>query len=301
MTADSDPVLLSFKCYLRDERNLSPHTRSAYMRDLLEFRQVITSLSGRENGFDWVAVDHLTIRRYLAYLHKRNRRTTIARKLSALRTCFRFLVREGVVQSNPADLVATPRRETFLPQTMTIDEVFALLEGKGLGESSRLRDKAIFELLYSSGLRIGELTSLDIGRVDMEQRLVRVVGKGSKERIVPIGSKAREALVAYLEARSWPAEKEPLFLNFRGGRLSARSVQRHLKQLLLAAGLSTELTPHSLRHSFATHLLDGGADLRAIQELLGHSSLSTTQRYTHVSMEQLTAVYDKAHPRSRKK
>lgn len=271
------------------------------MRDLREFCQVVTTFSGGEGGFSWDGVDHLTIRRYLAHLHKRNGRTTIARKLSSLRTCYRFLVREGAVQSNPADLVGTPRRETFLPQTMTIDEVFALLEGKGLGESSRLRDRTIFELLYSSGLRIGELTSLDVGRVDMEQGLVRVVGKGSKERVVPIGRKALESLQSYLEIRNWPADKEPLFLNVRGGRLTARSIQRHLKQLLLQAGLSTELTPHSLRHSFATHLLDGGADLRAIQELLGHASLSTTQRYTHVSMEQLTAVYDKAHPRSRKK
>jgi integrase/recombinase XerC len=182
-----------------------------------------------------------------------------------------------------------------------VDEAFALMEsGDGSGLLA-MRDRAIVEMLYSCGLRVSELTALDVGSVSLEEGLVRVLGKGSKERIVPVGRQAREALRLYLDERNAPPDGEPLFLNHRGGRLTPRSIQRHLKKYLLMAGILKEATPHSLRHSFATHLLDGGADLRAIQELLGHASLSTTQKYTQVSVDHLTAVYDKAHPRSRKK
>lgn len=289
-----------FQQYLAVERNLSPHTCAAYLRDLAEFREFLDGL-GMADATALSRVDHLLLRRYLAELHKSNQRTSIARKLSALRTFFRYLVREGVLPSNPAAALATPKRNRYLPKTLSVDEATALME-RGHGTTVlALRDRAILELFYSSGLRISELTGLDIGGLDLRENLVRVLGKGRKERIVPVGRKAHEALAAYLEARGAVDDNQPLFANHRGGRLTPRSIQRHLKSWLIKANVIKDISPHALRHSFATHLLDGGADLRAIQELLGHVSLSTTQRYTQVSVDQLMAVYDKAHPRSKKK
>lgn len=289
-----------FRQYLAVERNVSPHTCAAYLRDLGEFHAFLTS-RGEAGPGALHRIDHLLLRLFLAELHKANQRTSIARKLSALRTFFRFLVREGVLAANPAEGVATPKRNRYLPKTLSVDEATTLME-RGHGATTlALRDRAILELLYSSGLRVSELTGLDVGALDLRERLVRVLGKGRKERIVPVGRKAYDALVAYLEARGAVGDDLPLFVNRRGGRLTPRSVQRHLKVRLLKAGVLKDISPHALRHSFATHLLDGGADLRAIQELLGHASLSTTQRYTQVSVDQLLAVYDKAHPRSRKK
>ena len=289
-----------FATYLSDERNLSPHTRVAYLRDLDEFQTFLE----RHGGSDQAAlarIDSLLLRRYLAELHKRNQRTSIARKLSALRTFFRYLVREGALPGNPTEGLSTPKLNRYLPKTLSVDEAQALMErGYGTGLLD-LRDRAIVELFYSSGLRVSELTGLDVGSLDLREKLVRVLGKGRKERIVPVGRKAHEALLAYLEGRGMPGSEEPLFLNARGGRLTPRSVQRNLKARLIKAGLIKDISPHALRHSFATHLLDGGADLRAIQELLGHVSLSTTQKYTQVSVDHLMSVYDKAHPRSKKK
>lgn len=289
-----------FHQYLAVERNVSRHTCAAYLRDLVEFRGFLAGHGG-DDAAALARVDHLLLRRYLAELHKRNQRTSIARKLSSLRTFFRYLVREGGVPSNPAEGVATPKRGRYLPKTLSVDEATALME-RGHGSTVlALRDRAILELLYSSGLRISELTGLNVEGLDLRENLVRVLGKGQKERIVPVGRKAREALTAYLEARGSAGDAAPLFINRRGGRLTPRSIQRHLKVYLIKAGVLKDISPHALRHSFATHLLDGGADLRAIQELLGHVSLSTTQRYTQVSVDQLMSVYDKAHPRSRKK
>lgn len=289
-----------FTSYLADERNLSPHTRAAYLRDLAEFGDFLARHGGA--GREQLArVDSFVLRRYLAELHKRNQRTSIARKLSTLRTFFRYLVREGLLAGNPAEGLATPKLNHYLPKTLSVDEATALMERGYNGTLLDLRDRAICELFYSSGLRVSELTGLDVGALDLRENLVRVLGKGRKERIVPVGRKAHEALQSYLDARGAPADQEPLFVNARGGRLTPRSVQRNLKVRLLKAGLIKDISPHALRHSFATHLLDGGADLRAIQELLGHASLSTTQKYTQVSVDQLMAVYDKAHPRSRKK
>jgi integrase/recombinase XerC len=290
-----------FDRHLAVERNVSEHTRRAYRQDLEAFRLFL------RDGLQWPAagmlerIDNLVLRRYLATLHKRNKKSTIGRKLAALRTFFRYLVREGVLKVNPGELVATPKQEKYLPRTLTVDESFALMEQGGGADLLALRDRAIVETLYSCGLRVGELTGLNIGSVDLREGLLRVLGKGRKERIVPVGSKAREALDHYLKARGNPADAEPLFLNHRGGRLTARSVERNLKVRLLKAGILKGATPHALRHSFATHLLDGGADLRAIQELLGHASLSTTQKYTQVSVDHLMHTYDQAHPRSRKK
>lgn len=294
-------LISRFDHHLAVERNVSPHTRRAYLQDLEEFRTFLSEelkWSGEEQA---QRIDKLVLRRYLALLHKRCRKSTIGRKLSSLRSFFRFLVREGVLVANPGDAVATPRKEKYLPKTLSVDETFALMETGAVAGKLSLRDRAIVETLYSCGLRVGELTSLNVGAVDVREGLVRVVGKGRKERIVPVGSKALEAISVYLGERGNPADNDPLFLNHRGGRLTARSIERNLKVRLLQAHILKDATPHALRHSFATHLLDGGADLRSIQELLGHASLSTTQKYTQVSVDHLMAVYDKAHPRSRKK
>jgi integrase/recombinase XerC len=290
-----------FDRHLQVERNVSAHTYHAYMRDLQEFYTFLQSIFKVVDLDCLGKVDRVVLRRYLAQLHKKNRKSTIARKLSALRTFFRYLVRQGHLAANPGDLVSTPRQEKYLPTVMTVDETFALIDTINKGDRLSLRDRAIFELLYSCGLRISELTGLDVGKVYFDQELVRVTGKGDKERIVPVGQHALNALRAYLDERSNPGDQEPMFVNRNGGRLTARSIQRHLKKHLLLAGVLKDATPHALRHSFATHLLDGGADLRAIQELLGHASLSTTQKYTQVSVDHLTSVYDKAHPRSKKR
>jgi len=251
------------------------------------------------------SVDSLDIREYLGRLYKRYKRSTIARKLSAVRSFYLFAEKSGRSDKNPAAAVMTPRQENTIPNYLPVDQMFALLEGPDKGTPLGLRDLAILEVLYSTGLRVSELAGLNLHDVDLDQRLVKVLGKGSKERIVPIGKAAVSVLTAYLDsttaqrARNRKGMVFPVFLNARGGRLSTRSIATVVKRYGVKCGLMTEISPHSLRHTFATHLLDGGADLRSVQELLGHSSLSTTQRYTHVSLDRLMKVYDKAHPRSK--
>jgi integrase/recombinase XerC len=224
-----------------------------------------------------------------------------------VRSFFLFLEKGGLSEGNPAFYIATTKHEIHLPGYLTVDHVFRLLEKPGQKTPLNQRDLAILEMLYSCGIRASELEALNLSSVDFNERLVRVTGKGNKERIVPIGRKALEAVRIYLEATQDLREKAgdhstdaPLFINFRGGRLSVRSLGRIIKRYAIASGLSSETSPHSMRHSFATHLLDGGADLRSVQELLGHKNLSTTQKYTHVSLDRLMDVYDKAHPRSGK-
>jgi integrase/recombinase XerC len=299
--------------YLSAERNASPHTCRSYLTDLKEFVNFLkdTGLHLSSDGkVEMEKVDRLTIRRYLSFVHRKNRKSSIARKISTLRSFFKFLVREHMVSSNPAKAVSTPKVEKLLPGALTVDEAFRLMDLPGLliretsSDRSRkksFRDRAILELLYSSGIRVGELVALNINQLNLDLGIVKVMGKGRKERIVPVGSKAIEAVRAYLEERRSPDEEVPLFLNLRGGRLTARSVDRLIKNYTRQAGIFRKVSPHSLRHTFATHLLDAGADIREIQEMLGHASLSTTQRYTHVSMGKLMEVYDKAHPRSFKK
>lgn len=292
-----------FMRHLTFERNLSPHTIAAYRRDLLQFYDFLHLATGTLPDIEQIkGLSPLLLRRYLAQRHRLNRRTSIGRKLAALRTFLRYLVREGILLTSPAEALTSPRAEKYLPRVLSVDDVFRLLD-QPPGENILLflRDKLAYELLYSCGLRVAELTALNLDSIDTQQGVVRVVGKGGKERVVPVGSTAIAALKAYLSARGNVDEKSPLLLNARGGRLTTRSIQRLLKKYLLRAGLPTDTSPHALRHSFATHLLDGGADLRAIQELLGHASLSTTQKYTQVSYSHLTKVYDAAHPRSRKK
>ena len=294
--------LKRFEQHIATERNLSPLTVEAYMRDLHQFQDFLgqhKSVNPRKNYLQHI--DLLLLRQYLAQLHKTCSRTSMARKLSAIKVFFRFLVREGVLEISPAEAISTPRQEQYLPKVLSAEQAGHLLDRSPPGIPLLvLRDLALFELTYSCGLRVGELTALDIGAIDLESQQVRVLGKGSKERILPIGRQACHALENYLAERGSTDQCDPLFLNHRGGRLTARSVQRNLKSRLLQFGLPTDVTPHALRHSFATHLLDAGADLRVIQELLGHVSLSTTQKYTKVSFSHLTDVYDRCHPRSHK-
>jgi integrase/recombinase XerC len=287
-----------FLGYLGTERNVSPHTLKAYRGDLEMFREFLVRESGSEVSPG--TVNHLAIRRYLALLHKDHRKSSIGRSLAAIRALFKYLLREGQVRKNPAELVSAPKKEKKVPFHLNIDEVTALVEAPREDDLSGLRDKVILETLYSCGIRLSELTGMNVGDVDLGKGLVRVLGKGGKERIVPLGRHAASAVSAYLAARRDPPFDSPFILNARGGRLTGRSVARIIDKYILRIAAMKKISPHTLRHTFATHLLEGGADLRAIQELLGHASLSTTQKYTHVSIDRLMEVYDKAHPKARK-
>ncbi len=289
------------------EKGYSQHTCRAYRHDLEEFSVYFVEISGssHRSGPDAVKieqVDAMTIRGYLGHLHKKNTKRTVARKLSALRSFFNYFVKQGRLTDNPAEMILTPKQDKTIPVYLPVDEMFRLLDsiqGDGL---LALRNRAIFETLYSCGIRVSELVTMNNGDVDENAGLIRVLGKGAKQRIVPIGRKALQAIERYrerLQTRSGSALKleDPLFLNKNSGRLTARSVGRILDKFVRAGGLLKPVSPHALRHSFATHLLDAGADLRIVQELLGHKSLSTTQKYTHVSMDRLMETYDRAHPR----
>lgn len=293
-----------FLDYLTFEKNVSPNTISAYRDDLESFTTFVCNdyLSMARDQLDLRRVDHLTVRSYLAHLSRRKlSRATVARHLSALRSFFKYLVRETVVDANPARTVATPKKERHLPAVLQTSDVALLMEQPDTSSTLGLRDAAWLELLYASGLRISELVGIDIDDLELRSRLVKVRGKGSKERIVPFGTKAETAVRAYLAVRGElirNAEEEAVFVNYRGERITTRSVRRLFDGYVRDAALRTGVSPHTLRHSFATHLLNAGADLRGIQELLGHASLSTTQKYTHLNDWQLMAVYKKAHPRA---
>ena len=287
----NDP-LSAFLRHLSFEKDASPHTVKSYRSDLLEFEKFV----GGDRTLD--GVDQRTVRAYLTHLHARGLDpASVARKLAALRSWFRFLVRRGVLAKNAAREVRSPRLAKKLPSFLPIDEATALVEAKAVGGGERSRDVAVLELLYATGLRVSELVGLDLDAVDRSARTVRVLGKGRKERIVPFGGQAARALEAHLGRRG--ESPGPLFLNRRGGRLTVRAIHTIVRRSAAAAGITRRVSPHTLRHTFATHLLDAGADLRAIQEFLGHSRLSTTQRYTHVGADQLMKVYDAAHPRAR--
>ena len=300
-----DILIEKFDNYINVERNLSLHTRRNYISDLKQFNDF---LKREHSKIKYEAIDNTIIRSYLGFLYKKNRKSSVARKLATLRTFFKFLLRAGILKKNPASLVSTPRLEKHVPSFLSIDETFILLEMPDVTTLAGLRDKAIMEILYSSGLRVSELVETNENDIDLNLGIIKVMGKGKKERIVPIGSKAIEGLNNYLQSgerkRRFPPTSPlnlPVFLNQRGGRLTARSVARIINRYIEQCGLLKNISPHSLRHTFATHMLDAGADLRAIQELLGHVSLSTTQKYTHVSIDKLMEVYDKAHPKSREK
>jgi integrase/recombinase XerC len=281
----------AFLLHLDAERGLSPRTIAAYRADLEQFRQV----HAQRRGADPVParVDIAAVRTYLAALFPTHDAASVARKLSALRTFFRHLVRRGAIAADPTALVRSPKRRRSLPRVLSTDDAAAVVESR----SAKPRDRAIYEVLYGAGLRVSECTALDLGDVS-DDGLVRVRrGKGGKERLVPLGRKAMAALDVWLAERGHGAG--PLFVNARGGRLGARSVQRAIARDAALAGVA-DVTPHAMRHSYATHLLDGGVDLRSIQELLGHSSIAATQVYTHVSLDRLMEVYDRAHPHARK-
>jgi integrase/recombinase XerC len=282
-----------FMDYLDHERGASPHTLRGYATDLAEFRTFLARQGVRELA----RADSRAIRAWLAWLHDRKlAKSSIARKLATVRSCFKFLARRGAVELNPARQVRSPKLPKRLPSFLPKDESKDLLDLEPGPSEAGLRDRALLELLYASGLRVAECCGLDRDDVDRRQGTVRVTGKGGKERVVPVGDAALQAVDAWLAVRG--EARGPLFTNSRGGRLTTRSVHRIVKGRARAAGIDRRVTPHTLRHSFATHMLGEGADLRLIQELLGHSRLSTTQRYTHVSPEHLMKVYDAAHPRA---
>ena len=284
----------AFLRYLEVEKNASPHTLRSYRADLVDFEAHLAAQSETPETADVRAV-----RGWLAALHRRGLDpTSVARKLAAVRSFYRLLVRRGVVERNPAREVRGLRPARKLVGFLPIDETDALVGARALAGAARERDVAILEMLYATGLRVSELAGLDLESVDRDARTVRVLGKGRKERIVPYGVAAARALEAYLGRRS--TRSGPVFTRARGGRLGVRSIRAVVGRAAAAAGVTRRVTPHTLRHTFATHLLDAGADLRVIQELLGHSRLSTTQRYTHVGADQLMKVYDAAHPRSQK-
>lgn len=297
--------LEQFKKYLILEKNASPHTIRNYLSDLSEFinflKDELSSICDRKGSPVLKKIDHLAIRGYLAKIFKKNKRSTLGRKLASLRTFFDFLLNEGIISMNPARLISTPKKEKHLPVFLTIDEIFNLLNAHYPSTFQGLRDRAIIETLYSCGIRVSELVNLNDEDIEFNLGIIKVLGKGKKERIVPIGSHALKALNDYLQARGKIRvdNEHPVFLNNKGKRLSSRSVERIVQKYLASAGIFKKITPHSLRHTFATHLLDAGADLRSIQEMLGHSSLTTTQQYTHVSLDRLIEIYDRSHPRSR--
>ncbi len=285
---------------LEGERNYSPHTLRAYRIDLDEFLNFAAGQGADRPG----QVTHLLTRAFMARLRERGiSKSSIARKLAALRSFFRFLCKQGILKTNPILSVRTPKREKRLPHVLSTEEIGRLLAAPEGEDTAPRRDRAILETLYSTGMRVGELVSLDVHDMDLGAEVVKVMGKRRKERLCPLGSYALSALLGYLEARGIGRMdvsrcREPLFCNLKGGRLTQRSVARMLQTRLIQANLGSRTTPHTLRHSFATHLLDRGADLRSVQELLGHASLSSTQIYTHLSAERLRAIYEKAHPRA---
>ena len=293
-------AIRAFLSDLKHRRGLSANTLTSYESDLVQFQVFLEEELGSSK---LSSIDVLAIRSFLAHLHAQGlARASVARKLAALRTFFRFLQREGILEKNPARLVSTPRLDRKLPARVEEGEVELLLEAPDVTEPLGRRDRAMLELLYGAGLRVGELVGLDLSTCDLDSRLLRVLGKGNKERLVPFGEPAEEALRGYLRDRrelvALGEGTDALFLNHRGGRLTARSVRRLMDGYLKQTALRSGLSPHSLRHAFATHLLENGCDLRAIQELLGHESLSTTQKYTQLSTRKLLEVYEKSHPKA---
>ncbi len=287
-----------FLQYLGKVKGASPHTLAAYRRDLEEYADY---LSRRHLPLDRPD----SVKSFLGHLFQRGlARSTMGRKISAVRSLGKHLVREGVLQANPCDGIPTPRAPRGNPRFLSLEEITALLDTRTGDRCIDLRDLALWELFYTSGIRVSEMAGINTGDWDQEGKVLRIRGKGSKTRIVPLGERASARLKLYLQRSGrWPVPRDqsPVFLNSRGDRLSVRGIQKRLESRLRQCGLDTRISPHVLRHTFATHLLESGADLRAIQEMLGHESLQTTQRYTHVTLDRLLEVYDRAHPRSERK
>ncbi|MBN2106453.1 MAG: tyrosine recombinase XerC [Deltaproteobacteria bacterium] len=297
-----------FEQHLSAVRNASAHTSRGYLHDLAEFDLFLQDKGYAAAGL--ADIDNFVVRAWLAFLAGKNKKSSQARKLSSIKAFFRFLKQQGVIEHNPAQAVKTPRQDNYLPRHLSVDEMFAVLDSVPEDCLRQLRDRAILELLYSSGLRVSELVGLNRTGLELAAGSIKVFGKRRKERMVPVGKKAAACIERYIAASSdhcrtvhgdGTQKKAPLFLNRNGGRLTARSIARIVDTYTLQAGVLHKMSPHGMRHSFATHMLNAGADLRAIQELLGHESLSTTQKYTHLNIDKLMEVYDRAHPRSRKK
>lgn len=292
--------LETFSEYLQYEKTMSPHTLRNYMSDLKQFHHYMTQ---EKKIREWASVTNIMIRNYLGQLYRQNAKSSIARKLASIRHFLQFLVKQKVIKTDPSQLIATSKQVRKLPTVLDIDDVFHLIETPDLSTSLGKRDRAILELMYATGIRVSELVAINLEDVAGKTETLRVRGKGRKERIVPFGQKAKQALHTYVQARSllYKQKQEPkaLFLNMRGTRLTTRSIARMIDKYILLCGQSRKVSPHALRHTFATHLLSAGANLRDIQELLGHESLSTTQKYTHVSLTKLMEEYDKSHPKAR--
>jgi integrase/recombinase XerC len=291
---------------LRNGRSISAHTLRNYLSDLAQFQRFLIERElalGENASIDVRKVDVHVVRAYLAWLTRDRKKSSMGRKLAALKGFFRYLIASKQIDKDPLRLIHSPKQEKPLPTFLSVDDVFQLLGGIKINSELDVRDRAVLEVFYSCGVRVSELVGLNWADIDFQLGIIRVVGKGSKERIVPIGDVALTALQSYgqeqrKKRRSSGTGETPVFLNNRGERISTRSIARVVEKWLKRTGIQLRMGPHGLRHSFATHLLNGGADLRVIQELLGHASLSTTQRYTHLNLDQLTAVYDKAHPRA---
>jgi integrase/recombinase XerC len=311
------PLVQQFLGYLKLEKHFSDYTVKSYGADLIQFGQYLAGEIGRPAGeapapkvsdeeLDkrQLAVEPLTVREFLAYLYGQNyTKSTTARKLATLRSFYKFLIRRGLLSVHPLSTIRTPKQEKRLPKCLDLEQVQKLLDAPGDADLLAARDKAMLEVLYSSGIRVSELVELEMADLDLTEGVLRVKGKGRKDRLTPIGSQAIKAVQRYFELRSADAKLSTLtagrvFLNKHGESLSTRSVRRKLDKYLVSAGLDPGISPHTLRHSFATHLLNNGADLRSVQELLGHQSLSTTQIYTHLSTNRMKEVYDAAHPRA---
>ena len=294
-----------FSSYLKHERDVSPHTCKNYLVDMHQF---LNYLEGRYPGISnkggaYIGkMDASVVRDFMSKMWNEWSASSMARKLASLRTFFNYCMKQGLIETNPAKEVATPKIPKRVPKFLTVDEVFALLDSAGDEGALGVRDRAILELLYASGLRVSELVGLNLEDLDLKSHTVRVMGKGRKERIVPVGEKACVALSTYLTKRPLltgeRGQEKAYFVNRHGGRLTARSIERLIAKYMRRCGVQKTITPHVLRHTFATHLLGAGADMRGIQELLGHSSLSTTQKYTHVGIENLMKAYDQSHPKA---
>ena len=308
-TSSLKNLIRSFIESLSYEKGYSTNTCRAYLHDLKEFTTFIHERQNLEEknkenieNFRVDQVDRLLIRGYLGFLHKKNKKSTIARKLSAVRSFFKYLIKHGVILDNPLDLILTPKQKKMVPTYPPVDDIFRLIDSVKTDTLLGLRNRAILETLYSSGIRVSELAGMNIFEVDFSKCVIRVLGKGNKERIVPIGNKALDSIQAYrkrlqVELGVEVDENIPLFLNNKKGRLTTRSIARIIEKTAKQCGILIPVSPHALRHTFATHMLDAGADLRVVQELLGHKSLATTQKYTHVSIDRLMETYDKTHPR----
>lgn len=305
---DMENLIADFQIYLEVQRNVSKHTLKAYMSDVEEFNNFLQESDITKKGDTIINVEPETIRSYLSYLYREKvKKVTVNRKVSSLRSFYKYLLRAGKVKNNPAEMVHTPKIEKYMPTFLSVDETFQLLGDQGDHTVSGLRDSAMLELFYSSGLRLSELAGLNVTDLDFRQALVKLRGKGKKERIVPVGKQALQAINEYLKKTTDVRKncdddlfKNPLFLNTRGKRITARSIARIVDAMTVKSGIGRKISPHALRHTFATHLLNAGADLRSIQELLGHESLSTTQKYTAVNVNRMMEVYDKAHPRAKR-